>query len=206
MKKRMSLIALGACGVAFIASTTSASSFSGQEGVQPIHVLDTEREAYDRLPEEAANIMSLTEVSAESIRLVGETEETIVWVGENSQGESCVISRLKDDADGHVDDAEIFGATCVDAPVAREEGIALRVQGGKTTGVSMHLLPGEATVESARQLHSEKDRHGGHVIVRGGRTLVVAPVESAYHLTGLNVDLKTGESLDLQLIGRSTGN
>lgn len=202
MKNKTIIASAGFIATALlVVSIPAASSESSEQFDSSIAVLDAQQRPQDLLPEEAMEILTLTGVDEASVRSLGETNEAHFWAGANSQGDVCLISRVKDVADGYPEDAKLFGANCTPADVAARDGVALRIQGAEGTSLAMHMLSGELSPESVRILEDEIRPFGGDVLSREGTAVAVV---SGNHVEGaleLEVELNGGNPLNLQIIG-----
>lgn len=201
MKRHSSIVgSTFLCLVPMTLTLPPASSDESQSRDASLPIFEVEQGTEDELPSEATRLVSVAQISESSVRFLGETDSARFWAAKNYSGDTCLISRLSDESDGHVGDAEILGGNCTPTDVALRSGVVMKLEGAEGTAVSMHMLSEELSAEGSRALNREMSLVGGEVIQRGGTTLAVVPSDKADGVSGLLVEADSGHSIELELI------
>lgn len=117
-------------------------------------------------------LISDTDVMADSVRLLGESEHAQHWVGADADGDVCLITKL-------AGTSEVGAVSCTPPDSFHRHGLSLEVQAGRGEGVVSHLLPADIDASVVAQELRAQTKDAGSVRVlseTASRLIVMDPI------------------------------
>ncbi len=184
-RKLLTIVVSAIATVGFFAgcsrNQTSSTDATPQDLVpllaQPYDAAESTPESFD-----------LTDMDAQSVRLIGDSHLGRHWVALDEEGNMCILTELAE--------VELGSIACTTAEIFQDRGVAHRLNGTDITPVEVHVFPADIMEENIKQaMPADVElgaENGPQLIGRDGTTALVFNSDIANKLQGLKIQRDAG--------------